>query len=52
MKTWLVTDIQQRKQWVYNIPRDFGSCCMNETGRSLELIKEHKYNLIQGLVEK
>jgi hypothetical protein len=38
---------------VYSIPRDCGRCYTGETSRRLEArIKEHKYNLTQGLVEK
>jgi hypothetical protein len=53
MKTGSVRDAQQMKQCVYNIPCDCGSCYIGETGRPLEVcIKEHKYNLTQGLLEK
>jgi hypothetical protein len=45
MKTGQGRDAQQTKKCVYSIP------C--ETGRPLEArIKEHKYNLTQGLPEK
>jgi predicted GIY-YIG superfamily endonuclease len=38
---------------VYNIPCDGGRCYIGETSRPLEVrIKEHKYNLTQGLLEK
>jgi hypothetical protein len=38
---------------VYNIPCDCGRCCIGETSKPLEVrIKEHKYNLTQGLLEK
>jgi hypothetical protein len=46
MKTEPVTDAQQMKQCVYNIPRDCGKCYIGETSRPSEVhIKEHKYNL-------
>jgi hypothetical protein len=38
---------------MYNIPCDCGRCYIGETSRLLEVhIKEHKYNLTQGLLEK
>jgi hypothetical protein len=38
---------------VYSISCDCGRCYIGETNRPLELrIKEHKYNLKQGLLEK
>jgi hypothetical protein len=53
MKTGLVRDAQQMKQCVCNIPYDHGRCYISETSRHVEvLIKEHKYNLTQGLLEK
>jgi predicted GIY-YIG superfamily endonuclease len=53
MKTGLVRDAQQTKQSVYSILCDCGRCYIGETSRLLEVrIKEHKYNLIQGLLEK
>jgi hypothetical protein len=53
METGPVRDGQQMKQCVYNIPRDCGRCYLGKTCRPLEVcIKEHKYNLIQGLLEK
>jgi hypothetical protein len=53
MKTGPVRDAQQTKQCVYSIPRDCGRCYIGETSRPLEaFIKEHKYNLTQGLLEK
>jgi hypothetical protein len=52
-ETGPVRDAQQTKQCVYSIPRDCGRCYTGETSRRLEArIKEHKYNLTQGLVEK
>jgi hypothetical protein len=37
---------------VYSIPCDCGRCYIGETNRLLEVcIKEHKYNLTQGLLE-
>jgi hypothetical protein len=36
MKAGLVSEAQQMKQCVYNIPRDCGRCCINETSRPLE----------------
>jgi hypothetical protein len=53
MKTGPVRDAQQRKQCVYSIPCNCGGCYISETSRPLEvLIKEHRYNLTQGLLEK
>jgi hypothetical protein len=53
MRTGPVRDGQQTKQCVYNIPCDCGKYYIGETGRPLEVcIKEHKYNLTQGLLEK
>jgi hypothetical protein len=53
MKTGPVRDAQQTKKCVYNIPCDCGRRYIGETSRSLEVgIKEHKYNLTQGLLEK
>jgi hypothetical protein len=53
MKTGPVRDVQQVKQCVCSIPCDCGRCYISETGRPLEVrIKEHKYNLTQGLLEK
>jgi hypothetical protein len=50
MKTGPVRDTQRTKQCVYSIPRDCGRCYIGETSRPLEVrIKEHKYNLTQGL---
>jgi hypothetical protein len=48
MKTGQVTGAQKRKERVYNFP-----CDCDETRRLLEArIKEHKYNLTPGLLEK
>jgi hypothetical protein len=53
MKTGPVRDAQQMKQCVYSIPCDWGKCYIGETSRYLEVcLKEHKYNLTQGLLEK
>jgi hypothetical protein len=53
MKTGPVRDAQQTKQCVYSIPCDCGRCYFGETSRPLQVrIKEHKYNLTQGLLEK
>jgi predicted GIY-YIG superfamily endonuclease len=53
MKTGPVRDAQEMKQCVYNIPCDCGRCYIGKTRRPLEVhIKEHKYNLTQGLLEK
>jgi predicted GIY-YIG superfamily endonuclease len=53
MKTGPVRDAQQMKQCVYSITCDCGRCYIGETDRPLEVrIKEHKYNLTQGLLEK
>jgi hypothetical protein len=52
MKTGPVRDAQQTKQCVYSNTCDCGRCCIGETSRPLEArIKEHKYNLTQGLLE-
>jgi hypothetical protein len=38
---------------MYNIPCDCGTCYIDKTSRPLELhIKNGKYNLTQGLLEK
>jgi hypothetical protein len=53
MKTEPVRDAQQTKQCGYSIPYDCGKCYIGETSTSLEVrIKEHKYNMSQGLLEK
>jgi hypothetical protein len=53
MKTRLARDAQQKKQCVYNMPCDCDRCYISEKSRPLEvLIKEHKYNLTHGLLEK
>jgi hypothetical protein len=52
MKTGPVRDAQQTKQCVYSIPCDCGICYIGEESRPLEVcIKEHKYNLTQGLLK-
>jgi predicted GIY-YIG superfamily endonuclease len=52
MKTGQVRDDQQMKQCVYSIPCDCGRCYIGETRRPLEArVKEHKFNVIQGLLE-
>jgi hypothetical protein len=53
MRTGSLRNGQQVKQYVYSIPYDCGGCYIGKTGRPLEVrIKEHKYNLIQDLLEK
>jgi hypothetical protein len=53
MKTGPVRNIQQTKQCMYNIPCGCGGFYIGETNRPLEVrIKEHKYNLTRGLLEK
>jgi predicted GIY-YIG superfamily endonuclease len=53
MRTGPVRNAQQTKQCVYSIPCDCGICYIGEMSRPLEArIKEHKYNLTQGLLEK
>jgi predicted GIY-YIG superfamily endonuclease len=53
MKTGPVRDVQQTKKCVYCISCDSGRCYSGERSRPLEVrIKEHKYNLTQGLLEK
>jgi hypothetical protein len=53
MKNGPVRDAQQTKRCTYSIPRDCGRCYISETSRPLDVgIKEHKYNLTQGLIEK
>jgi hypothetical protein len=52
MKTGPIRDAQQTKQYVYGTPCDCNRCYISETSRPLEVhIKEHKYNLTQGLLE-
>jgi hypothetical protein len=42
-----------RQSSMYNIPRDSGTRYIGETSRPLEVcLKEHKYKLTQGLLEK
>jgi hypothetical protein len=53
MKTGPVRDARQTKQCVYSIPCDCGRRYISETSRPLEVrIKEHKYDLTQGCLEK
>jgi hypothetical protein len=53
MKTVPVRDAQQKKQCVYIIPCERCTYYTGETSRPLEVrIKEHKYKLTQGLLEK
>jgi hypothetical protein len=53
MKTGPVRDTQQAKHCVYSIPCDCDRGDIGEASRPLEVrIKEHKYNLTQGLLEK
>jgi predicted GIY-YIG superfamily endonuclease len=53
MKTGLLRDAQQMKQCVYSIPCDCGRCYIGETSRPSQVrIKDHKYNLTKGLLEK
>jgi hypothetical protein len=53
VKTRSIRDVHLMKQCVYSIPCDCGKCYIGETSRPLEVhIKEHKYNLIQNLLEK
>jgi hypothetical protein len=53
MKTGPVRDAQQKKQCVYSILCECGRCYIGETSRPSDArIKEHKYNLTQGLLEK
>jgi hypothetical protein len=48
-----IRDVQQMKQCVYSIPCDCCRSYIGETSRPSEVrIKEHKYNLKQGLLEK
>jgi hypothetical protein len=48
-----VTEAQQTKQCVYNIPCDYACYYIGETSRTSEVcITEHKHNLTQGLLEK
>jgi hypothetical protein len=48
-----VTGAQHMKQCVYRIPYDCGRCYTGKTGRPLEIcIKDHKCNLMQGLLKK
>jgi hypothetical protein len=53
-KTGPVRDAQQTKQCVYSIPCDCSRCYsyIGETNKLLEVrIKEHRYNVTQGLLE-
>jgi hypothetical protein len=53
MNTGPVREVQQTKQCVYSTPCDCGRCYIGETRRPVGVrIKEHKYNLTQGLLEK
>jgi predicted GIY-YIG superfamily endonuclease len=53
MKSGPVRVVHLTKHCVYSIPCDCGRCYIGETSRPLEVrIKEHKYNLTQGLLEK
>jgi hypothetical protein len=53
MKTIPVGDAYQTKHCVYSIPSAYSRCYICETSRALEIcIKEYKYNLTQGLLEK
>jgi hypothetical protein len=53
MNTGPVRDVHQTKQCAYSIPCDCGRCYIGETSRPLEVhIKEHKYNLTQGQLQK
>jgi hypothetical protein len=53
METGPVRDAQQTKQCAYSIPCDCGRCYIGETSRPSQVhIKEQKYNLTQGLIEK
>jgi hypothetical protein len=53
MKTGLVRDAQQMKQCVYSNPCDCVRCYIGESIGHLEVgIKEHNYNLAQGLLEE
>jgi predicted GIY-YIG superfamily endonuclease len=53
MKTGQIRDAQQMEQCVYSIPCDCDRCYISVTCKRLEVhIKEHKYNLTQGFLEK
>jgi hypothetical protein len=53
MKTRPESDPQQTAQCVYSIPCECGRSHIGETGRPLAVrLREHRYNLIEGLVEK
>jgi hypothetical protein len=53
MKTGPVRDAQQTKQCVYSIPCNCDRCYIGKTRRPVEVrIKEDKYDLTQGLLEK
>jgi hypothetical protein len=53
IKIELVKGAQQTNQYVYNISCDCGRYYIGETGRPSEVhIKERKYNLAKGLLEK
>jgi hypothetical protein len=46
-------DAHQTRQIVCSIPWDCGRCYVPKTGKYLEArVKEYRYNLTQGLLEK
>jgi hypothetical protein len=53
MKTRRARDAQQTNQCACTVSHVTGRCYIDQTSRPLEVcIKEHKYNLTQGLLEK
>jgi hypothetical protein len=53
MKTRPERDSQQTVQCVYSIPCECGRSYTGETGRPLAvLLREHRHNLIEGLLDK
>jgi hypothetical protein len=53
MKTRPERDPQQMAQCIYSIPCECGRSYIGQTGRPLDLrIREHRYNLTEGILEK
>jgi hypothetical protein len=53
MKTRPDRDLLETRHCIYSIPCEYGRCYIGETGRPLGVrLKEHQYNLKQGLLDK
>jgi hypothetical protein len=53
MKTRPDRDLLETRHCIYSIPCECGRCYIGETGRPLGVrLKEHQYNLKQGLLDK